>query len=154
MNCDHAAELIEAFVAGDLRDSNELSAHVAACPRCAAALSTARQVEQWLASGRAQPSRHFTANVLSQLPPRTSDITDPLEAWLDTATALSLVPVFAGIWLLADPALLRRTIDAIRPAFAFVSSLTQSPSGVVVMYAAVALVAVMAVLRVGLFEEA
>jgi anti-sigma factor RsiW len=156
MNCDSAAELIEALAAGEIEPSHELSAHLDACPRCATGLNIARLIHQSLASGRAQPPRHFTANVLQRLqrvPERTSDIADGLEAWFDTIAALSLLPVIAGIWFLADPAVLRQVIDTIQSVVSGVYALLPAPRTVPTAYITVAFVAITAAISLGFFVE-
>jgi hypothetical protein len=156
MKCDSAAELIEALAAGEIEPSHELNAHLGLCPGCASELNLARLIHQSLTSGRAHPPRHFTANVLQRLerlPAGTSDVADGLEAWFDTIAALSLLPVVAGIWFLADPAVLRQMDETIRSAVAGFSGLLLQPRIVPTTYVTVALVAITAAISLGLIVE-
>jgi hypothetical protein len=153
MNCDTATELLERLAADEIERSEELAAHLDACPRCAADLAAARLINQWLVSGGMQAPRHFTATVLQQLPSRTSDVKDVLEGWFDSMAALSLLPVIVGIWFLADPSLLRQIIDTITPAVSEISDLLLKPGAVLPIYVAIAVAGVIAVISLG-FEEA
>lgn len=154
MNCETATELIEAFAEGEIEHASELAAHVDVCPRCAAQLVIARQVNQWLTSGGASPPRHLTASVLQRLPSRMPDVRDGLEARFNTIAALSLLPVIVGIWFLADPAFLRQVIDTSRAIAYGVSSLLFNPSTTLTTYLAIVVVGVTAILSLGLLEEA
>lgn len=104
MNCEDAAELIEPLAAGEIERTGELGAHLDACPHCAATLTLARQVNEWLARDTPQEPRHFTASVLQRLPSRTpetargAEATEDIDAWFDTVAIVSLVPILLGIW--------------------------------------------------------
>jgi anti-sigma factor RsiW len=50
MTCADAVDLIEAVAAGDLTPDAELTAHLAGCPACAAALGAAVRLERTLAA--------------------------------------------------------------------------------------------------------
>ena len=154
MNCDTATELIEPLAAGEIEGSGELGAHLDSCPRCAADLVVAQLVNRWLVSSRALAPRQLTARVLQQLPSRTWDVRDGIEAWLDTMAALSLLVVSVGIWFLAEPAFLGPLIDTTRFAVSGLSGLLlesgiMSPTNV-----AIAVVGVMALISLGPAEEA
>jgi hypothetical protein len=137
MNCDAAIELIEPFAAGDLEASDELRAHFEVCRKCASELEVARRVNHWLMNSSVQAPRHFTANVLQGLPPLKADSRDELEPSFETIAVLSLLPVLAGVWLLADPARLQHLA-----------------SGTMLMaYTAISLAAVLAIFTVHLTED-
>lgn len=154
MNCDTVAELIEPLAAGEIELSGELRAHLDGCPRCAAGLAAARQINQSLVGARAQAPRHFTATVLQGLPSRTSDVTDGLEAWFDTMAVLALLPVIAGIWWLADPAFLLQIIDTLRSAVSGISGLLVERGTMLTTYVLMAVAGVLAVVGLGLADEA
>jgi anti-sigma factor RsiW len=153
MNCEIAAELIEALAAGEIERSSELGVHLDTCPRCAAELDVARLINQSLLSGKAEPPRHFTANVLRRLPSRTEDVKDGLEAWFDTMAALSLVPIILGIWFLADPAFLRQMLDTIRFAVSGLSGFLVNPGTTMATYLTVAAIVATVIISLGLVEE-
>ena len=153
MNCDAATELIEPLAAGEIERSHELGAHLDACPRCAAELAVARLINRSLVAGGAQAPRHLTASVLRRLPPRTPDVRDGLEAWLETAAVLSLLPVIVGIWFLADPAALRHMTDAIGSTVSGISSRLYYSSAILITYLAIAMAGLLTVIGLGLVEE-
>ncbi len=153
MNCETATELIELLAAGEIEPSNELSAHLNTCPRCAAALGAARLIDQWLKSGPAQPPRHFTANVLRQLPPRTLDAGNGVEMWFDTMAALSLVSIILGIWFLADASMLRQILGTMRFAVSGLSALLVDPRTTMTTYLTVAGIVVTIIISLDLAEE-
>lgn len=110
-------------------------------------------INQWLVSGGAQAPRHLTARVLQQLPSRTPEVNDGLEGWFVAIAALSLLPVIAGIWFLADPAVLRHTIDTIGSAISGVSGVLLDPGTMLTTYVVIVVVGVMAAISLGLIEE-
>jgi hypothetical protein len=68
VRCDDLEPLIEGFADGSIEVSAEDRAHLAACPRCAAALERAQTVERWLASRDIpQPSPGFTTAVMTRI---------------------------------------------------------------------------------------
>ena len=68
MTCKHALDLVEPIAAGDLAPDESARAHFESCPRCAAALATARRVEAVLASRDAPeaPAR-FAPSVIQRI---------------------------------------------------------------------------------------
>jgi hypothetical protein len=153
MNCQTATELIEALAAGEIERSSELGVHLDSCPRCAADLTLARLINQSLLNGKAQPPRHFTANVLRRLSSRPEDVGDGLEAWFDTVAALSLLPVILGIWFLADPAFLRQMLDTTRFAVSGLTGLLVNTGTTMTAYTTVAVIVVMVIISLGVVEE-
>jgi hypothetical protein len=114
MHCKDVAERIEALAAGEIELDAESRAHLDACPQCSSALALARQVNALLTTDVPHVPRHFTASVLQRLPSRTPDIEEGLgeeglrlDAWFDTVTIASVVPIAIGVWLLIDPVLLQ-----------------------------------------------
>jgi anti-sigma factor RsiW len=68
VGCDDLDPLIEGFADGSIEVSAEHRAHLAACPRCAAALERAQSVERWLASRETpQPPAGFTTAVMTRI---------------------------------------------------------------------------------------
>jgi anti-sigma factor RsiW len=68
MTCTEALDLVEAIAAGDMEPDAAARDHFESCPRCAAALATARRIELALASREAPsaPAR-FTPLVQARI---------------------------------------------------------------------------------------
>ena len=68
MFCDEALDLVESIADGELTPEGRVAAHLATCPNCAAALDSARRLEQAL---RARPvpraPARFTARTMTML---------------------------------------------------------------------------------------
>src|SRR5689334_13886510 len=68
MFCDEALELVESIADGELTPEGRVAAHLATCPNCAAALASARRLEQAL---RVRPvpraPARFTARTMTAL---------------------------------------------------------------------------------------
>lgn len=68
MFCDEALDLVESIADGELTPEGRVATHLATCPNCAAALESARRVEQAL---RARPvpraPARFTARTMTVL---------------------------------------------------------------------------------------
>jgi hypothetical protein len=165
MDCHTAAELIDLLAEGEIERAGDLAAHLDTCPQCAAGLEAARLVNQWLVGGRAHAPRHFTATVLQHLPARSprvplvplmplmNDVDDALESWFDSMATLSLVPVIIGMWLLVDPAILRRIVDTTTVAASTASAALLQLPALMPAYVAIAVLAVIAALSLD-FEDA
>jgi anti-sigma factor RsiW len=66
MTCAEALDLIEAVAAGDTPRGNELEAHLAGCPGCAAALDAALRIERALVALPAVPApARFAQDVMA-----------------------------------------------------------------------------------------
>jgi anti-sigma factor RsiW len=68
MFCDEALDVVESIADGELTPEGRVAAHLATCPNCAAALASARRLEQAL---RARPvpraPARFTARTMTTL---------------------------------------------------------------------------------------
>ena len=68
MFCDEALDAVEAIAEGQLKPEGRVADHLATCPHCAAALESARRLEQAL---RARPVPHapvrFTSRTMTLL---------------------------------------------------------------------------------------
>ena len=68
MTCDEVDEIVEAVAAGDLPMDAALTAHLDGCPGCAAALATARRIENYFATRSAVAApEQFTRAVLQRI---------------------------------------------------------------------------------------
>ena len=150
MDCHIAGELIEPLAAGEIALSDELRVHLDSCPHCAEQLTIAREIDQWLATGAVQVPPNFTVRVLNRLPSRSPEVQDVSEAWFHGWMALSLVLSTGGIWLFADPALLRQLVDGTSSAVSAVSGLLFEPLVVLLMCVALVVVTVLAVSNAGI----
>jgi anti-sigma factor RsiW len=66
--CARTLDLVEAIAAGDLEPDAVLRTHFETCPRCSAALASARRLEGALTARPAPPApANFTAAVLSRI---------------------------------------------------------------------------------------
>lgn len=68
MSCRDVLEQVEAIASGDQALDVEMRAHVESCPGCAAALATARRIEDYLAGRPVVPApAKFTSTVLHRI---------------------------------------------------------------------------------------
>jgi anti-sigma factor RsiW len=68
MTCPEVDDRIEAVVSGDEAATEAFRAHVESCPRCAAAVAAARQIDQLLASTtRVRAPANFSSIVLTRV---------------------------------------------------------------------------------------
>jgi anti-sigma factor RsiW len=68
VTCIDAVNLVEAIAAGDLEVDSDLRSHFETCPRCAAALASARRIEDGLRARPAiQPPARFTDAVIARI---------------------------------------------------------------------------------------
>jgi anti-sigma factor RsiW len=66
MFCDEVLDLIEPIAAGDFTADGRVAAHLDTCPNCAAALASARRVEQMLRSRPVpKPAPQFTTRTMA-----------------------------------------------------------------------------------------
>lgn len=99
MTCKEALELVEAIAAGDLEPAAACRAHFESCPRCAAALASARRLEAALArrEAPAAPSR-FAAIVLQRIHGERWRAEQNVDRLFNLAMAAALVLVAGGIF--------------------------------------------------------
>ena len=68
MFCDEALDAVEAIAAGELTPEGRIAAHLASCPNCAAALRSARALDQMLHRRVVPaPSASFTTKTLTRV---------------------------------------------------------------------------------------
>lgn len=98
MTCNDALELVEPIAAADLEVTPAARAHFETCPRCAAALASARRVEAELARRQspAAPAR-FTATVLQRIRREQWRAEQNVDRLFNVAIAAALVLMFGGL---------------------------------------------------------
>jgi anti-sigma factor RsiW len=68
MTCTDALDLVEAIAAADMALTDDARDHFETCPRCSAALASARRIEALLAAREApQAPPRFTSHVLARI---------------------------------------------------------------------------------------
>ena len=68
MFCDEVLDAIEPIAAGELTPDGRVAAHLTTCPNCAAALTSARRVEQMLQTRTVpRPAPQFTTRTMALL---------------------------------------------------------------------------------------
>jgi len=89
MFCDEVLEAIESIASGDLAPDARISAHLASCANCRAALDHAREIERLLheRSAPAAPA-HFTSRMLARIRRDRWRRDQILDAGFNTAVAV------------------------------------------------------------------
>lgn len=97
MTCREVQESIEAVVAGDEPVTGAFRAHIEGCPGCAAALATARRIEEALAArpAPAAPAR-FTAAVTARIRGEHWRAEQQVDRMFNVAVAAGIVAIAAG----------------------------------------------------------
>ena len=103
MTCRDAVELVEAIAADDRAVDAELRAHFETCPRCSAALATARRVEAALAGlpAPAAPPR-FTAAVLARIRRERWRSEQHVDRLFNAAIAVAVLLIAGGVFALLN----------------------------------------------------
>ena len=103
MFCDEALDAIEAIAGEELTPDGRVAAHLASCPNCAAALVSARALEQMLRR-RAVPTAppQFTSRTMARVRRARWRNDQFLDAGFNVAVGLVVLTVVAGVWLLLN----------------------------------------------------
>ena len=100
MFCDEALDSVEAIAAGELTPEGRIAAHLATCPNCAAALASARRVEQLLqARAVPKPAPQFTTRTMAVIRRRRWRRDQFLDAGFNLALAIMGLAIVAVVWL-------------------------------------------------------
>lgn len=96
--CSRVSGLVEAIAAGDLAIEADVRAHFESCPRCAAALASARRIETLLAA-REAPSAppRFTAAVLASVRRERWRAEQQVDRLFNIAIAAAILLVAGGV---------------------------------------------------------
>jgi anti-sigma factor RsiW len=103
MFCDEALDAIEAIAADELTPDGRVAAHLSSCPNCAAALVSARALEQML-QRRAVPSTpaQFTSRTMARVRRARWRNDQFLDVGFNVAVGLVVLAVVGGVWLLLN----------------------------------------------------
>ena len=100
MFCDEVLELIEPIAAGEVTPEARLTAHVASCDDCRAALEDARRVENLLRARPAAPAPpNFTVRTMSRLRRERWRREQAVDLGFNVALAAAAIAVVTGGWL-------------------------------------------------------
>jgi anti-sigma factor RsiW len=101
MFCDEALDSVEAIAAGDLTADGRLADHYATCPNCAAALDSARALEQMLRS-RAVPAppQQFTARTLAKVRRARWRSEQFVDLGFNVIIGVVLLAILFGAWII------------------------------------------------------
>jgi anti-sigma factor RsiW len=103
MFCDEALDAIEAIAADELMPDGRVAAHLASCPNCAAALVSARSLEQLLQRrGVPEPPSQFTSRTMARVRRARWRNDQFLDVGFNVAIGLVVLAVVGGIWMLLD----------------------------------------------------
>jgi hypothetical protein len=103
MTCNDAIDLVEAIAAGDVELAGEALEHVESCPRCAAALASARRIEAILTTREtpAAPPR-FTPLVMARIRRERWRSEQAVDRLFNVAIAAAVLLVSAGVMALLN----------------------------------------------------
>ena len=103
MFCDEALDAIEAIAADELMPDGRVAAHLASCPNCAAALVSARALEQML-QRRAVPAApsQFTSRTMARVRRARWRSDQFLDVGFNVAIGLVVLIVVGGVWMLLN----------------------------------------------------
>src|SRR5437763_5837509 len=100
MFCDEVLDVIEPIAAGELTPDGRVAAHLATCPNCAAALSSARRVEQLLrARVVPKPAPQFSTRTMALVRRRRWRREQFVDAGFNVALTIMGIGVAGAIWL-------------------------------------------------------
>ena len=100
MFCDEALNAVEAIAAGEITPDGRIASHLATCPDCAAALDSARRVEQLLrARPVPSPPAQFTTRTMAQVRRRRWRSEQFLDVSFNVVLGLVGLVLVAGVWL-------------------------------------------------------
>ena len=137
MFCDEALDSVEAIAAGELTPEGRIAAHLATCPNCAAALASARRLEQLLQARPVQQAPpQFTVRTMATLRRRRWRSEQFLDVGFNVALGLVALVVGAGIWMFVHRSgLVSVSNDAVNVVSANVVSLAHRIAPSVPLYA-------------------
>src|SRR3954468_7013410 len=101
MFCDEALDAVEAIAADDLQPEGRVAARLASCPNCAAALVSARSLEQLLRQ-RAVPAppAQFTSRTLARIRRARWRSDQFLDVGFNVAIGVIVFAILGGVWML------------------------------------------------------
>jgi anti-sigma factor RsiW len=103
VTCSDAINLVEAIAADDLEVDVSLRSHFETCPRCAAALASARRVEAGLrARPIVEPPAQFTDKVLARIRTDRWQTEERVDRIFNVAIAAAVLLVVGSILAMAN----------------------------------------------------
>jgi anti-sigma factor RsiW len=101
MFCDEALDAVEAIAAGELTPEGRIAAHLESCPNCAAALASARTLDEMLRS-RAVPAppANFTTKTLARVRRERWKSDQVVDFAFNLTLGAFVLAAVGGVWLL------------------------------------------------------
>ncbi len=100
MFCDEALDAVEAIAAGELTPEGRVAAHLASCPNCAAALASARRLEQMLQARPVQKAPpQFTSRTMAVLRRQRWRSEQFLDIGFNVALGAVALAIVGTIWM-------------------------------------------------------
>src|SRR5262245_19699617 len=97
MTCDDVLDLVDAIAGGD-EAPPELRAHIETCPRCAAALASARRLELTLSTREAPPAPPaFTSAGIARIRRERWRLEQRVDRLFNVAIAAAILLVIGGV---------------------------------------------------------
>ncbi|HMD33678.1 MAG TPA: zf-HC2 domain-containing protein [Vicinamibacterales bacterium] len=101
MFCDEALDAVEAIAAGELTPEGRIRAHLATCPNCAAALKSARALDEMLRRRPApQPPAHFTTKTMARVRRARWRSDQHVDFAFNLVIGVIVLATLGGVWLL------------------------------------------------------
>ena len=140
LTCADVLDSVEPIASGDLPVNDSLRAHLQTCPRCAAALASARRLEAALSAwGAPAAPQDFTTAVLARVRRERWRSEQRIDRIFNVAIAAAILLVAGGIAALLNVA---EVLAAAAAAWTLLSDLTREPQAAagpsLVTYAAAA----------------
>jgi anti-sigma factor RsiW len=142
MFCDEVLDVIEPIAAGELTPDGRVAAHLTTCPNCAAALVSARRVDQMLkARPVPKPAPQFSTRTMALVRRRRWKRDQFVDAGFNVALLIIGIGVVAAVWMALNRsgliAVSNGTLDVLGAAVGVVRQ--RVPSSVGVYFAAMLL---------------
>jgi len=103
MFCDEALNAVEAIAAGEMTPEGRIAAHMETCPDCAAALKSARAVDQLLQRRAVPPPPEgFTTKTLTRVRRARLRSDQYVDLAFNAAIGIFVLGTIFGAWLLLD----------------------------------------------------
>jgi anti-sigma factor RsiW len=100
MFCDEVLDVIEPIAAGELTPDGRVAQHLQTCPNCAAALGSARRVDQMLKSRPVpKPTPQFTTRTMALLRRRRWRRDQFVDAGFNVALLIMGIGVVGAVWI-------------------------------------------------------
>lgn len=101
MFCDEALDAVEAIAAGELTPEGRIASHLESCPNCAAALRSARQLDQML-QRRAIPAPppNFTTKTIGRVRRARWRSDQHVDLAFNVAIGVVVLGMIVGAWVL------------------------------------------------------